>query len=80
MKYHLCTCGAVVVEERAQDDSGLLQSTFYDLDGVVIDRCPGCGAGLQERFGPDDEERARENALPAWLYEARRSADEDMYK
>ncbi len=69
MKCHLCKCGAVILEERGADDSGRYVAEFRDLEGAVITNCPGCGADLDAQFGPNVAEKARENGLPAWLYE-----------
>lgn len=76
MKYHLCECGAVYVEQRGYNDAGRFDVTFYDLEGAVIDRCPVCEIDLRAQYGPSEAERQRENSLPVGMVTTRKDDDD----
>ena len=68
MKYYLCRCGAVIIEERGFEN-GSYVARFQDLEGAVIRVCPGCGANLDAQFGPSAAQKQRERAVDAALYQ-----------
>lgn len=77
MKYHLCECGTVIVEQRGWDAGGHYTAWFQDLDGAAITDCPGCGTNLDALFGPSAAQKQRERALDARLYQP---ADEGLLR